>query len=55
MTQPATGLHAGLGNGAATADAVAVGGGTAGAWCAYFLRRSGLDRVIIVEQQRPLG
>ena len=55
MTQPATVPHAGPGNGAATADAVAVGGGTAGAWCAYFLRRSGPDRVIIVEQQRPLG
>ena len=27
-----------------TADAVVVGGGTVGAWCAYFLRRSGLDR-----------
>jgi sarcosine oxidase subunit beta len=50
MTQPATGLHAGLGNGAATADAVVVGGGTIGAWCAYFLRCAGLDRVIVVEQ-----
>jgi sarcosine oxidase subunit beta len=38
----------------ATADAVVVGGGTVGAWCAYFLRRSGLDRVILVEK-RTLG
>ena len=33
-----------------TADAVVVGGGTVGAWCAYFLRRAGLDRVILVEK-----
>ncbi len=32
-----------------TADAVVVGGGTVGAWCAYFLRRSGLGRVVLVE------
>ncbi len=38
----------------ATADAVVVGGGTVGAWCAYFLRRSGLDQVIVVEK-RTLG
>jgi len=50
MTQPPTGLHVGPRNGAATADAVVVGGGTVGGWCAYFLRRSGLDRVIVVEQ-----
>jgi glycine/D-amino acid oxidase-like deaminating enzyme len=31
------------------ADAVVVGGGTVGAWCAYFLRRAGL-RVILVER-----
>jgi sarcosine oxidase subunit beta len=37
-----------------TADAVVVGGGTVGAWCAYFLRRSGLDRVILLEK-RTLG
>jgi len=37
-----------------TADAVVVGGGTVGGWCAYFLRRSGLDRVILVER-RTLG
>jgi sarcosine oxidase, subunit beta len=38
----------------ATADAVVVGGGTVGAWCAYFLRRSGLDQVVVVER-RTLG
>ncbi len=32
------------------ADAVVVGGGTVGAWCAYFLRRAGLDRVVLVEK-----
>ena len=32
-----------------TADVVVVGGGTVGAWCAYFLRREGL-RVILVER-----
>src|SRR6201994_1135152 len=31
-----------------TADAVVVGGGTIGAWCAYFLRQAGLDRVVLV-------
>jgi sarcosine oxidase subunit beta len=36
------------------ADAVVVGGGTVGAWCAYFLRRSGLDRVVLLEK-RTLG
>src|SRR5215469_12806293 len=36
-----------------TADAVVVGGGTIGAWCAYFLRRSGL-RVVLLEK-RTLG
>ena len=40
--------------GDATADAVVVGGGTVGAWCAYFLRRSGLDQVILLEK-RTLG
>jgi sarcosine oxidase, subunit beta len=39
---------------AETADAVVVGGGTVGGWCAYFLRRSGLDRVVLVEK-RTLG
>jgi sarcosine oxidase subunit beta len=32
-----------------SADAVVVGGGTIGAWCAWFLRRSGLERVVLVE------
>jgi sarcosine oxidase, subunit beta len=39
---------------AESADAVVVGGGTIGAWCAYFLRRSGLDRVLLIEK-RTLG
>src|SRR6266702_4876175 len=33
-----------------TADAVVVGGGTIGAWCAYFLRAAGLDRVVLIEK-----
>jgi sarcosine oxidase subunit beta len=33
-----------------SADAVIVGGGTVGAWCAYFLRQAGLDRVVLVEK-----
>ena len=33
-----------------TADAVVVGGGTVGAWCAYFLRQAGLRRVILLEK-----
>jgi sarcosine oxidase subunit beta len=33
-----------------TADAVVVGGGTVGAWCAYFLRRAGLDDVVLIEK-----
>ncbi len=36
------------------ADAIVVGGGTVGAWCAYFLRRSGLERVVLIEK-RTLG
>jgi glycine/D-amino acid oxidase-like deaminating enzyme len=32
-----------------TADAVVIGGGTIGAWCAWFLRRSGLARVVLLE------
>lgn len=32
-----------------TADVVVVGGGTIGAWCAWFLKRSGLDRVVLLE------
>jgi len=35
-----------------TADAVVVGGGTVGAWCAYFLRTSGLERVVLVDKDR---
>jgi sarcosine oxidase, subunit beta len=31
-----------------TADAVVVGGGTVGAWCAYFLRRAGLRNVVLI-------
>ncbi len=31
-----------------------VGGGTIGAWCAYFLRQAGLDRVVLLEK-RTLG
>jgi sarcosine oxidase subunit beta len=34
----------------ASADAVVVGGGTVGAWCAYFLRQAGLARVVLVEK-----
>ena len=33
-----------------TADAVVVGGGTVGAWCAYFLRQAGLENVVLVEK-----
>jgi sarcosine oxidase subunit beta len=33
-----------------TADAVVVGGGTIGAWCAYFLRKAGLERVVLIEK-----
>ncbi len=31
-------------------DAVVVGGGTVGAWCAYFLREAGLENVTLVER-----
>ena len=34
------------------ADAVVVGGGTVGAWCAYFLRAAGLGQVVLVEKDR---
>jgi sarcosine oxidase subunit beta len=37
-----------------TADAVVVGGGTVGAWCAWFLRRAGLRDVVLLER-RTLG
>ena len=33
-----------------TADAVVVGGGTVGAWCAYFLRQAGLARIVLIEK-----
>ena len=33
-----------------SADAVVIGGGTVGAWCAYFLRRAGLARVVLLEK-----
>jgi sarcosine oxidase subunit beta len=33
-----------------TADAVVVGGGTVGAWCAWFLREAGLADVVLLEQ-----
>lgn len=33
-----------------TADAVVVGGGTVGGWCAWFLRQAGLGRVVLVER-----
>src|SRR5580704_16809483 len=33
-----------------TADVVVVGGGTVGAWCAYFLRRAGLGNVVLIEK-----
>jgi sarcosine oxidase subunit beta len=32
-----------------SADAVVVGGGTVGAWCAWFLKQAGLSRVVLVE------
>jgi sarcosine oxidase subunit beta len=32
-----------------SADAVVVGGGTIGAWCAWFLKQAGLSRVVLVE------
>jgi sarcosine oxidase subunit beta len=33
-----------------TADAVVIGGGTVGAWCAWFLKRAGLRDVVLVEK-----
>ncbi len=35
---------------AENADAVVVGGGAIGGWCAYFLRRAGLERVVLLEK-----
>src|SRR5580693_3132318 len=36
------------------ADAVVVGGGTVGGWCAYFLKKSGAGRVVLIDKG-PLG
>lgn len=36
----------------ATADVVVVGGGTVGAWCAWFLRRAGAGHVVLLEKRR---
>jgi sarcosine oxidase, subunit beta len=33
-----------------TADAVVVGGGTVGAWCAYFLAAAGVNSVVLIEK-----
>jgi sarcosine oxidase subunit beta len=33
-----------------TADAVVIGGGTVGAWCAYFLRAGGVNSVVLIEK-----
>ncbi len=33
------------------ADAVVIGGGTVGAWCAWHLKRAGLDRVVLIEAE----
>src|SRR5580658_2158638 len=46
----ANGCDGSAGGPMTTADAVVVGGGTVGAWCAYFLRRAGLDRVVVLER-----
>ena len=35
------------------ADAVVVGGGTLGAWCAWFLRRAGAGHVVLLEAGTP--
>jgi sarcosine oxidase subunit beta len=37
-------------SGAEAADAVVVGGGAVGGWCAWFLRRAGLARVVVLER-----
>ncbi len=42
-------VESGRASGDIPADAVVVGGGTVGAWCAVFLRRSGLRRVVLLE------
>lgn len=33
-----------------TADVVVAGGGTVGAWCAYFLRQAGVQNVVLIEK-----
>ncbi len=43
-------VESGSSLGGSTADVVGVGGGTVGAWCAYFLRRSGAGRVVLIDQ-----
>lgn len=43
---------AGVNPTSAGADAVVVGGGTVGGWSAYFLKRAGLDRVVLIDQSR---
>jgi sarcosine oxidase, subunit beta len=35
-----------------TADVVVVGAGTVGAWCAYFLRRGGAGRVVVIDKRQ---
>ena len=35
-----------------TADVVVVGGGTVGAWCAWFLRQAGAGHVVLLEAAR---
>jgi sarcosine oxidase subunit beta len=38
------------GSGDQVADAVVIGGGTVGGWCAWWLRQAGLERVAVVER-----
>lgn len=38
-----------MAKGPKSADAVVVGGGTVGAWCAWFLKRAGLQHVVLLE------
>ncbi|HET7173453.1 MAG TPA: FAD-binding oxidoreductase [Nocardioidaceae bacterium] len=45
-------MSSGRDESAATADAVVVGGGILGGWCAWFLSRSGLRHVVLVESDR---
>jgi sarcosine oxidase, subunit beta len=35
-----------------SADAVVVGAGTIGAWCAYFLRKQGVGRVVVIDKRQ---